>query len=288
MKTRLQGLRVLLGPLAEDNGSGRTSLTALAGNVPAKWDIKAAQAAATAGAGEPAVETGLATLRTLAQLSPPPAAEVDKAVSALRAAGTALGAVAGSSASQARDLASLLDAALAHHEAHGDGACTVCGNRGQLTAQWRAAAGGAAADRLRAQATTANEAFAGAKNAAVQALSLITPVPPILIPNGGGLDPVGKAPALTAWRRWSAPVTGDDPVTVEVPGHPRSPGLSRSAHGKHLPRSRPRGQQPEQGGRTGEVDRRDGNWTPVAAEVAAWCARMRRTPWPGTKRVPAL
>ncbi len=95
VKRRLEGLRALLNPLAEDDERARTSLAALVGNVPAKWNIKAAEAIATGGTREAAVETGLTTLRALAQLTPPPVAEVDEAVSALRAAGTALRDVAG-------------------------------------------------------------------------------------------------------------------------------------------------------------------------------------------------
>lgn len=285
VKGRLEGLRALLHPLAEGDERARTCLTALTGSTPAKWDVEAARAVATGEAGKSAGESELAGLRSLAQLSPPPQTEVDDAVKALRAAGTGLRDVAGSSAAHARDLAGLLDSAIGHHEAHGDGDCPVCGSAGALTAQWRAAAE-RQRDRLRAQAAAANDAFTAAKTAAARALTLITPVPPVLIPNGGVFHPVDTTSAVTAWRQWSAPVTGADPVTAQSLDTPEAldslaqrmestlPVLARSVANVNEAAAK-------------EVAGRDGHWSPVAAQVAAWCMDAGKALSEG-EAVPAL
>lgn len=275
VKKHLDELRTRLHPLADGDERARACLAALSGTNPAQWDIKAAEAAATGGPADETGESELATLRNLAQLSPPPQTESDAAVAALRAAGEGLRDVAGSSAAQARDLAGLLDVALDHHEAHGDGDCPVCGNRGALTAHWRAEAE-QQRDRLRAKAAAADEAFAAAKRAAVQALTLMTAVPPVLSTSVPGLDAIiDRTTAITIWREWSVPVTGDSRVSAESLNTPEAldslahrmeatfPALAQAIANLNKVAAK-------------EVARRDGHWSPVAAEVASWCGSAER------------
>ncbi len=285
LKKRLAGLREKLLPLAGGDERARTCVAALAGGAPAQWDIQAAETAATGGTAGGAGESELAALRNLARLTPPPAAEADAAATDLRTAAACLREVAGSSAAHARDLANLLEAALAHHEAHGDGDCPVCGNRGALTPQWRAAAE-QQRDRLHAQATAANQASAGVKHAAVRALLLITPVPTVLSPNGPVFDPVQTAAASSAWQRWAAPVTGDERVTVESLSTPEAlDALAQHIETEFPALARAVASLAEAAGK--DVARRDGNWSPVAAEVAAWCKDAKQA-LAENEAVPAL
>jgi hypothetical protein len=196
MKDVRQRLEVLKGRLAATGDErARDCLAALTGKT---WDLEAAMAAA---GGATAPDGGqLASLRQLRQLSLPADAEVTSAASAARVAAEGLDAVAGTSAGQARSLAQLLEAALEHHAAHGDGDCPVCGQPGALTMAWGQATREHLA-RLRSEASAADEATAAARTAAGQAMALMGQPPPVLCDaaadTGAGVD-VG--PARTAWR----------------------------------------------------------------------------------------
>jgi recombinational DNA repair ATPase RecF len=275
VKKHLEGLRALLRPLAEGDERAKTCLTALAGTTPAKWDIKVAETTATGGAGEPAVESELAALRNLAHLSPPSATEVTKVIDALRDASAGLRDVAGSSAAEARDLAGLLDTALAHHQAHGDGDCPVCGNANALTAEWRAAAE-RKRDQLQAQAAAANEAFTAAKSAASRTRALMSPVPLTLSMKVPGLDAIlDRASVIAAWREWSAPVAGDEPATAQSFTAPEAvEALAQRMEATFPVLARALTNLNEAAAK--EVARRDGNWSPVAAAIAAWCKDAKK------------
>ena len=132
-------MRTRLAALAGHDERAGACVQALPGSNPAHWDIDGARAIATGSQHQPGSEGQIARLRSLANLTGPTAAEVDEVVAALREAAARIAELAGSAAEQARDLAGLLDAALGHHQAHGDGPCPVCGNAGALTLTWRTA-----------------------------------------------------------------------------------------------------------------------------------------------------
>lgn len=264
-----QRLSALLSRLeALDDERARACLAALNGKT---WDIAAAREAATGG--EPPDGGRLATLRQLAQLAPPPESDVTDAVTKLGEAADGLDKVAGTSAAQARSLADLLDDALSHHRAHGDGDCPVCGRPGVLTAQWREATR-QHRDRLRGEASAAEVAFKAAKAARDQARALIREPPPVLFrepPPALGTTGSGTAagvdvgPAREAWRSWAKQPAGDLETSAGLrilAEHLRSAALVLAEAVRELSAA-------------AEAERAkwDDRWSPLAADVAMWCSQ---------------
>ena len=255
VKRKLEALRARLEQLDDDRA--RACLTALGGR---SWDLEAAKSQVI-GMAAPAGGQ-LETLRRLAQLGTPPADEVGRAVNSLRQAADDLEDVAGTAAGQALALAGLLDAALQHHEAHGDGDCPVCGTSGVLTADWRASAQ-EQLQRLRTDAAAAQAAAGGAKVAADRAFALLLPRPAVLSePEVAGLD---LQPAAQAWERWTTRPAGADLTTPDglraMADHlEQEVGMIGSAVSDLADEARK------------ELMRRDDRWAPLAAEVASWCA----------------
>ena len=255
IKERLEQLRVRLGEVDDERASA--CLAALAGR---NWDIQAARSMAT---GVHVADSGqLETLRRLTNLTVPAAAVVSSAVADLRGAATHLEEVKGAAAGQALALAGLLDAAIQHHEAHGDGDCPVCGRSDALTGEWRTATQKHAA-RLRSEASAAEAAIAAARSAADKALALIQSPPEVLEePSRAGLD---LEPTRQAWKKWAKRPSGAELTTaaglrtladhLEVAMPPLADAV------KNLTAEAIR-----------ELSRREDKWTPIAAEVASWCA----------------
>jgi energy-coupling factor transporter ATP-binding protein EcfA2 len=273
IKKGLGPLRGRLQLLAEQDERARTGLAALSGSTPAKWDTAAAKAVATGG--PPAGDGDLTTLRHLAQLSLPPQAEVDAVVADVNDAATGLRDLAGTRAAQARDLAGILDAALGHHQAHGDGDCPVCGNPGALTAQWRSAAQ-QHRDQLRGQAATADKAFVAARAAVNRAFRLLQPAPTVLGASADTVSTLDTGVARTAWRDWIAPVAGPGYVMPDSLAAADAPTMlaTLNALAQHLKAGFPalsRAVTALAGAAAEELTHRDGQWSPAAAEVAAWC-----------------
>jgi hypothetical protein len=167
LKQRLEPLRDRLSELADERA--KECLPALSGRT---WDIAAAKAVATGTVIPDGSELDI--LRRIAQLSPPSAEHIRNAVAALREAAEGLDDVSGSPAGRALALASLLELALKHQEAHGDEdqVCPVCGRAAALTAQWRTETQLHIAN-LRNEAGTAQAAADIARTAADQALPLL-------------------------------------------------------------------------------------------------------------------
>ena len=188
-----------------------------------------------------------------------PGPDVLEIADALDLAAAGLDEVAGSPAGQARSLAGLLTAALAHHDAHGDGDCPLCGNPGALTKQWRQATQ-EAADRLHQEAATAESAERAAADARNRAAALIQPVPSALLAEPP-LPGVDTGPARAAWQRWASPPYAGTPA-----------GLRALAD--HLEKEiTPFTQQTQALSdlAAAEVTRREDQWAPVAAEATSWC-----------------
>jgi recombinational DNA repair ATPase RecF len=273
VKRRLEPLRARLHPLAEQDERATTCLTALSGSIPAKWDIAAARAAATGGT--PAEDGDLATLRRLTQLSVPPQAEIDAALADINNAATGLRNLAGTSAAQARDLANLLDAALGHHQAHGDGDCPVCGNPGALTAQWRSAAQ-QVRDQLGKQAATADDAFATARSAVNRAGRLLHPTPTILGGSATTVSTIDTATARTTWQNWASPITDAGYITPDSLITASAPTMLTTLIelAQHLETAFPallNAVTALTEAAAQELADHDAQWAPAAADVAAWC-----------------
>jgi recombinational DNA repair ATPase RecF len=268
-----QRLEPLRGRLMElDDERARACLAALAGR---SWDIAAAKSAAT-GADLP--DGGqLEALRRLTQLSVPAGTDVTGAAASLREAAVGLEQMVGTAAGQALTLAQLLEAALQHQRAHGDGDCPVCGRPKALTAQWRTATQ-EHIDRLRREARTAQAAAAVAVTAAEQALALMQPAPAILGESAiSGLD---LQRARDAWKEWATrPPSADLAAAaglraladhLELALAPLTDAVSTlSAEASK------------------ELSRRGDQWAPVAAEVASWCADAAPA-WEAVKPVASI
>jgi energy-coupling factor transporter ATP-binding protein EcfA2 len=135
-----------------------------------------------AGADAAGTTEDLADLRRLSLLTGPDPAVVASTAEKLRLAGETVASVTGTDAGAARELASLLEAAIAHHRAHGDGDCPVCGNASTLDATWRDHAE-AQVVQLRATAKTAEDAHR-MLGGAVRAAHALVSAPPLVLGTG--------------------------------------------------------------------------------------------------------
>lgn len=121
---------------------------------------------------------GPATLRTLVALRAPDAESVRAATDRIRVAVDRVNGLARDDVRSADQVASLLRAALHHHEGRDAVACPVC-RQGTLDAAWRTDAA-ARADALEQAATALRAATAELDNAVAAARGLILPVPGVL------------------------------------------------------------------------------------------------------------
>jgi energy-coupling factor transporter ATP-binding protein EcfA2 len=279
VKKQLGPLRARLESLANHDQRAGQCLAALAGATPAKWDISAARATATGGG---AAEDGrLGVLRRITQLAPPPEAEVEQAVASLQTSAGALREVAGTDSARARDLVRLLDCALGHYTEHGDGDCPVCGNPGVLTSRWQLETSQHRA-RLSEQAATAEAAVSQARTAVSRALTLVQPQPTILSPpeQADGQDAEGDhgipdlAPARAAWQRWASPPQQGKEGTDDLAADNTPTADALTGLAEHLASSFPvlaSAVADLIAAASKDLARRDDQWSPVAADVAAWC-----------------
>lgn len=201
----------------------------------------------------------LATLRTLANLRAPDAAEARRLADELTDARAALADVAGTDAAKARDLAGLLHRALDFHTRHDDEHdCPVCGRAGALDDAWRAATA-EHLEQLRASARDADDAHRRADDAEAAARALLVSPPSVL----DRADSVGvdATAARTLWSRWAAAPTDtvDDllaklAATADVADTvvPLADAAAREALA------------------------RDDRWRPLAVELAAWVEHARQ------------
>jgi recombinational DNA repair ATPase RecF len=256
LKKNKDDLEPLLGRLRVlDDERAETCLTALSKRT---WDIPAARESATGG-GPPSGQLGL--LRQLTLLVPPMDDNVSNAITRLLFAADTQDSATGSSAEQSRQLAELLEAALRHHETHGDGSCPVCGRAGALTGQWQGETR-QHVTRLREEARVAQEAITVAAKAAEEALALMQSPPPVLAKDVEGID---AGPARAAWRAWAG-----RPADVNLTS---SAGLRALAeHIDAAATDLAEAITTLTAAAAAELSRRDDKWAPLASEITAWCA----------------
>lgn len=230
-----------------------------------------------------AMTTGAATaggdgetdrLRRWSQLSAPGEDQVRAAVTTLRDAVGRLETTAGSKAGQARALAGLLSSALDHYRVHGAGDCPVCGQAGALDDDWHARTEEAAA-RLRAEASQAEQADAGARTARDQARALLVPAPAALsAPAVASADP---GPALAAWGTWAAYPDEEGPAALrKLAGHIEQAWPPLHAAVTDLAAAA-----------DAQLQARQDRWAPVAAQVTTWCTLAKEAET-AAQPVPAL
>jgi recombinational DNA repair ATPase RecF len=263
VKSDLAPLRARLTALAEQDERADACAKALAGATPATWDIDGALAAATGSQHPDSGEGQIAQLRSIANLAAPAEAEVTESAITLRKAAARLADLKGSTAERARELAALLDAALEHHQAHGDGPCPVCGNPGALSTAWHTATE-QHRDRLREEAQVAETATELAKAAARNARDLIHALPQPLA-GANTDDPAATVQAREAWQHWATTpeTTGDRPTPeslIAIADHLDATYKPLAAAITTLTVQA-----------ASDLAGRDHQWAPLAAEIAAWC-----------------
>ncbi|SCL19926.1 hypothetical protein [Micromonospora inyonensis] len=183
------------------------------------------------------------------------AARVDR----LRAALRRIGDLAGTPAEQARALAGLLRAALAHHTSHPDQPCPVCGGR-TLDEAWAEQAHTQVRDlTLRAeQLDAAHRAERDARHALCQA---VPSRPPVLAadhaPDGIDLTELRKA-----WQHWDdLTATADAATLVELAPTTYADLAAALAPARAAARE--------------ALERRRQDWQPIADRIRAWIETER-------------
>jgi hypothetical protein len=240
-KAAKQELPVLLARLkAHPDDRARSAEKALAGKT---WDLPVLAALAVGDDAAPDERSSL--LRQVASITLPSAQDVAAAVSRLAMARSAVAALTGTPAADARRLVGLLTAAAEHQRTHAGEPCPVCGGR-PLDEEWALSAAAQISD-LTAQAEGADAAHAE-QAAAVGAVDRIVPSKPAFLEAdfGGELDPAG---VIAAWEGWQAessePAFGALLAAVTALSDQATTALRVRAEA----------------------------WRPVAADLAAWVQR---------------
>ena len=223
----------------------RAAENALAGRT---WDLAALDALTADG--EAGADRGSGLLQQVVSLTLPALDDVAAAVARVAEARSAVASLAGTRADEARRLAALLSAALAHQRSHAGEPCPVCGGR-VLDDAWVTATEASIAD-LTSQAASA-EAAHGEETAAVRALGELVPPKPIVLRAdfGGEID---ASAAAAAWDRWTPPdVSAETFAALSTAVEAlRSQALA-------------------------VLRRRAEAWQPVAYELAAWVRQARKS-----------
>ncbi len=188
------------------------------------------------------------------------AARVAAVVQAVRSAAAKLQALAGTDAERARQLATLLDQALAFHSAHGDDDCPVCGRDSALNATWAHEAR-RESTRFKEAAASSAQAHRAADEALRSARELMSP-PPRLFTQLFEIGLDGLAAARDAWTEWHSAHGSADLVAVadhlERAHEPLVEAVNALRKAAAV-----------------EVQRREDRWRPIATALEAWLPTAR-------------
>ncbi|MEX2283969.1 MAG: AAA family ATPase [Gemmatimonadota bacterium] len=217
------------------------------------WGLDTIEEVLAIGAGDS--DPHIAILKGAAALAAPDADRVTAAVDALRDADAQLKAIAGTDAETSRQLAQLLEAAIAFHAAHGDRDCPVCGNESALSDSWAAASRKEVA-RLRAIATESEQAHRAAAAARRSARERIAPVPNVL----EKLVEIGIDGAATARDHWWSWQSGSAIAELLALATHLEAHHATLAHAVEAVRK----------AAADELRRREDRWRPIADGLAAW------------------
>ncbi|HEX9031894.1 MAG TPA: AAA family ATPase [Streptosporangiaceae bacterium] len=225
-----------------------------------------------------------AACRRLARASMPDPALMAAAADRLDTAATGLRAAETTDSRAARQVADVLQAALALHADAGDGPCPVCAT-GQLDQAWRARAI-ESLDGLRAQAdqiSTASRRLADARREVTSLAASVAGWPDVA-------DAVDAAPALGeasaelsrrlgSWQEIAAGVTGADPATLGAVLRAEAGQGHALELSDQLREVYPALHQEFTAARQAAADwlqRRHDAWREPAAALQAWLGRARR------------
>lgn len=235
---------------AHDDPRADTALGALTRRGGADLDaIEALLSGADAGG----TTDDLSDLRRLSLVSGPDLDAITSKADELRSKAAAVESVRGTDSDAARELASLLEAAIAHHGRHGAGDCPVCGNPAALDAAWRERSGAHVVE-LKAAAKSADDAHRALGNAINAAKALVSEPPAFL----------GDGDARVAWAAWAelgsstlSPSALADELEVRAVALDAVLAAVRTEA-------------------AAELARREDLWRPLALELAAWLARAHQ------------
>lgn len=236
------------------------------------WDLDAIQATVTGAAAQDEHST-LRRLHELESLQVLDRDELYAAIEEVRAAVAEAERVRGTDASQADEIAKLLEQALTVHTHIEDQTCPVCGTENVLTYEWRMRAG-ARIGELREVAAEVTTARRRAIQAAARARRLITALPMALRDaSGTGVD---VDEALQTWERWLTVPGGDDAVQLANHLQTAGPQLIAAVAAVRAEASR-------------ERERRERSWRPAAEAIMQWLplAFEARAGEPSLRRITA-
>lgn len=197
----------------------------------------------------------LAALRQLANVTGPDWRSAAQVAIDLRAAVRDAKEAARTDSGRARELADLLDGALALHAQKGEEPCPVCG-AGVLDAAWHQATT-ANVERLRAEAAMAEKADQAFRRAFARARQCLVGPPLALLSGAPGFDTTDVA---SAWRQW-ADYEGTEPAA-----------LADHLDGAQVVTAKVEALREAA---AGEVARRDDQWRPLARDLTAWVVEAR-------------
>ncbi|MFA5910375.1 MAG: AAA family ATPase [Vicinamibacterales bacterium] len=224
------------------------------------WGLDAAEKIVSVGGAPPATQDTVVLTRAAALDAGDPSL-VAAAVTALRSADQKLKAVAGSDADGARQVASLLEAALAFHADHGDADCPVCGGKKGLTSAW-AKKSRAEIDRLKIAAAASDDAHRGAEAARRKAIEMMA-APPKLLAQLFEIGLEGLDTARTQWDTWHAGSTIKDLAELAI--------HLESRHGAFFDAI-----DVLKTAAAAELKRREDRWRPIAQSIAGWLDLARK------------
>lgn len=217
------------------------------------WDLDVIQAEVT-GASAVDEHSTLRRLQDLESLQVLDREALYAAIEDLRSTSVESERVRGTDASQADEIARLLEQALSVHAHLDDQTCPVCGTANVLTYEWRMRAG-ARIGELREAATAVTTARRRAAEAAARARRLITAVP-MAMRDATGIG-VDVDEALTAWDRWLTAPGGDD--HAQLANHLQTTGPPLIAAVATV-----------RAAATRERERRERSWRPASEAILKW------------------
>jgi recombinational DNA repair ATPase RecF len=224
------------------------------------WGLTAAEAIVGAAA-VPVATQDISVLSRAVALDAGDPGSITDAVKALRAAHQKVAALTGSDADEARQIASLLDAALAMHANHGDQVCPVCKGKPGLTAKW-AESSRKEIERLKKAAAASDMAHREADSARRKALELL-PAPPKLLTQLFDIGVDGLADARVQWTNWHAGSALTDLGALADHLEKHHEAFSDSVEALKEGAAR-------------ELTRRQDRWQPIATAVVGWLELARK------------
>jgi recombinational DNA repair ATPase RecF len=240
------------------------------------WDLERTERVLAGSTGQSQDESAVGTLQRLAALTAPTVEDVSRATDRLRKAEEAQRKIAGTIASRARQLADLLDKALAFHDTHGDGGCPVCDREGALSKPWHEKKK-KEASAFREAATAATAAGSEAEAARKAALALAVPSPQTVERAASvGLDKLGAA-ALQGLADWQLVISAG--AGAELSGLARNLEMAASGLRAKIEALRDAAGV--------ELAKREDRWRPLAVQLASW-VQVARDAVLGNAGIPAI